>query len=1000
MTNVHSYKTVTYKDIYPGIDLQFISSEEIPFKYNFVVYPGGRIDDIRIEISGPEKVKKVRDVLRCETTIGEVDESIPKCFYTTDDLEIPVDGRFYRIAEHVYGFKVEQELPDGAALFIDPIPTRRWATYYGTSSCWFGGSTIDNNGNSYITGTTTDPINIATLGAFQSTISLLSDAFLVKFSPGGQRILGTYYGGTGVDQGLACSVDHSGNIYLDGFTSSPNLATPGAWQTSVIGTADALLVKFNSGGIRLWATYYGGNEPTTDNQEEFTFSLVDSLDNVYCCGITSSPTNIASPGAHQTLIGGGWDAFIVKFTSTGVRYWATYYGGFGQEQTPSCTMTKSGLLFLSGTTKSADNISTPGSFMPNYSGLAKAFLACFDLDGVRQWGTYFGGLSGSTEISHGCCADSSDGVYLVGKTTSSNNIGTNGTYQPSSTGGGGFLEKFNTSGSRLWGTYYGQSDVFNASTSDSNYVYICGQTSYGFQDPFIASPHAYQTVEAGNVDAFLAKFDENGQRIWGTYYGGPVWDQGYSCNHDHANNVYLYGYTTSPNNSSDEGLCLRDPKHNVIASQNGLYPDYFPPQSVFLVKFTECYSPDTALQIYGPSALCQNSTGVVFSIDPLVTVTSYQWCVTGNLTITSGQGTTSITVDVGPALGTDTISVYGINACDTGFPKVITRRVNPRPNPAIIGTDTTCTGASNLFTTIGGMNNYIWDISAGGSIVAGGTISDSSCNVVWTTPGSNWVRLNYTDTNGCEGMTPVQHDIWVIAGDTVDVSIISSANPVCAGTSVTFTATPLHGGLTPSYQWMVNGVNVGINSPVYTYIPASLDLVSCILTSSEVCTMSNPDTSNVITMMVSPFLPVSVSVTASADSICAGTTVNYTATPANGGTNPIFQWKVNSLNVGINSPTYAYIPLNGDVVECALTSSELCTTGSPALSLPVTMTVFPNLPVSVSVTPSANPVLPRNTGNIHCNPVNGGITPSYQWQVNGINVGTNNPVFTYYPCIR
>ena len=179
-------KTVTYKNIYPGIDLQFISSDEIPFKYNFVVYPGGRIDDIRIEISGPEKVKKVRDVLRCETTIGEVDESIPKCFYKADDLEIPVDGRFYRIAEHLYGFKVEQELPVGAILYIDPVPTRRWGTYYGgpeTESIYQSSCVLDPAGNIFICGYTTSLSNISTIGAFQTVLQGVGDAFLVKFTP-------------------------------------------------------------------------------------------------------------------------------------------------------------------------------------------------------------------------------------------------------------------------------------------------------------------------------------------------------------------------------------------------------------------------------------------------------------------------------------------------------------------------------------------------------------------------------------------------------------------------------------------------------------------------------------------------------------------------------------------------------------------------------------------------------------------------------------------------
>jgi hypothetical protein len=490
----------------------------------------------------------------------------------------------------------------------------------------------------------------------------------------------------------------------------------------------------------------------------------------------------------------------------------------------------------------------------------------------------------------------------------------------------GFLEKFSFLGVRLWGTYFGKGDAIIECTAvdDSGFVYISGQAL--MQDTLIFSPDAYQTVFQGNMDHFLEKFTGNGRRVWGTYYGGAGGELNASCAVDGSDNIYLAGSTFSDNRTNNNGYCTRSRFSNYIASTGAYQSEHSGGVDSYLVKFTDCYSPDTALQIYGPSSLCQSTTGIVFSIDPIVAATSYNWCVIGDLTITSGQGTTSITVDVGSGLGWDTISVYGINACDTGFPKVITRRINLRPNPAITGTDTTCTGASNLFTTLGGMVTYDWVISAGGSILTGGTPSDSSCNVIWTTPGSHWVRLNYTDTNGCEGMTSAQQNVWVVAGDTVDISIISSSNPVCAGTSVNFTATSVNGGLSPVYQWQVNGTNAGTNSPVFTYIPASPDIVSCILTSSEICTMSNPDTSNTITMIVNPFLPVNVSVTASANPVCAGTLVTFTALPTNGGTTPAYQWQVNGINVGTNSPTYSYFPASLDLVSCILTSSEVCTT--------------------------------------------------------------------------
>jgi len=84
----------------------------------------------------------------------------------------------------------------------------------------------------------------------------------------------------------------------------------------------------------------------------------------------------------------------------------------------------------------------------------------------------------------------------------------------------------------------------------------------------------------------------------------------------------------------------------------------------------------------------------------------------------------------------------------------------------------------------------------------------------------------------------------------VSVSLAASDNPVCAGIAVTFTAIPANGGSSPSYQWKVNGINVGNNNPAYTYNPSNNDLISCLLTSNLTCTSGNPATSNAITMSV------------------------------------------------------------------------------------------------------------------------------------------------------
>jgi hypothetical protein len=143
--------------------------------------------------------------------------------------------------------------------------------------------------------------------------------------------------------------------------------------------------------------------------------------------------------------------------------------------------------------------------------------------------------------------------------------------------------------------------------------------------------------------------------------------------------------------------------------------------------------------------------------------------------------------------------------------------------------------------------------------------------------------------------------------------------------------------------------------------------------------------------------PVSVTVAVSANPVCAGIQVTCTASPVNGGSSPVYQWKVNGTNAGTNSAVYTYTPSGNDLVTCVMTSNLSCTSGNPATSPAVAMTVNPVVPVSISIVASANPVDAGTQVTYTANPVNGGATPVYQWLVNGSNMGTNQATFTHIP---
>ena len=233
--------------------------------------------------------------------------------------------------------------------------------------------------------------------------------------------------------------------------------------------------------------------------------------------MTNSTTGIATTGVHQNTFGGLDDAFLVKFNSSGVRQWGTYYGGAGVEDGSSCATDASGNIYLSGWTPSTSGIATTGAHQTTFGGRNDAFLVKFNSVGVRQWGTYYGGVG--IDFGMSCATDALGNVYLSGQTQSILGIATTGAYQTNYTTPYGsdeaFLVKFNSNGIRQWGTYYG--GIYNErglsiATDVSGGVYLAGFNvslnptiagSTGF-----ATIGAQQTVHAGGAwDAFLVKFD-------------------------------------------------------------------------------------------------------------------------------------------------------------------------------------------------------------------------------------------------------------------------------------------------------------------------------------------------------------------------------------------------------------------------------------------------------------------------------------------------------------
>lgn len=514
ITHVPTYTRLIYKNVYPHIDWVVYSNKD-GLKYDFVVHPGGNPQAIKLEIKDADSVCLTpQGALHIKTSLGTITEQAPVS-YTEKG---PVPSSFRQMDDGTIGFDVAAKAEE--TLTIDP--TIAWATYYGGSADDAGiDCMVDDSNHVYMIGSTASTTAIASAGGYQTTMAGVKDACIVKFSSAGTRLWATYYGGTDEDWATAGCISRHGYIYIAGTTASASgMATTGAHQTTQGGGNDAFLARFTPAGTRVWSTCYGG----TDWDHGFGCAT-DTADNVFLCGYTASFSGIAYNGYKDTLT---WqfpyittDGYVAKFDSAGRRLWGTYWGGNGFETLADAATDKAGNLYLCGVSTSPANIATPGCYQDTFGGNFDAILVKFTNNGARSWATYFGGIR--DDWGYSCTADADDKIYITGYTATVTGLGYNAFRDTSGGYGDAFLAKFDTTGKRIWSTYYGgpvDDEGKYVATDSKRNIYMAG-VAYSASN--IAHNGFKNTISAnimGYGDAFISKFDSAGNRLWASYYGG------------------------------------------------------------------------------------------------------------------------------------------------------------------------------------------------------------------------------------------------------------------------------------------------------------------------------------------------------------------------------------------------------------------------------------------------------------------------------------------------
>ena len=288
--------------------------------------------------------------------------------------------------------------------------------------------------------------------------------------------------------------------------------------------------------------------------------------------------------------------------------------------------------------------------------------------------------------------------------------------------------------------------------------------------------------------------------------------------------------------------------------------------------------------ITGPASICVTSTGNVYTTQ--ASMTAYVWTVSAGGTITAGAGTSAITVSWNTA-GAQTVSVNytNSNGCTAASATAYPVTVNALPVPTITGPAAACVNSTgNVYTSQAGMTNYVWSVSAGGTITAGGTSTSNTVTVTWATVGACTVSVLYTNANGCTAAAATVYNITV---NPLPVPTITGPATLCAGSTGNVYTT--QAGMT-AYLWTVSAggtitAGAGTSAVTVTWNTAGAQTVSVNYNNANGCAAASP-TSYAVTVNVLPVPVITGPATA-----CASSTGNVYTTQS-GMTN--YVWTVSA----------------------------------------------------------------------------------------------------------
>ncbi len=443
------YKGITYKDVYPKIDLRYYSDGAGRLKYDLIVHPGANPSAIAMRYDGVNKLSVKNKELLIGTSVGEVKELYPYSYQVVEAKRKEVDVR-YDIKGNLVRFNITGYDPT-TTLVIDP--TVVFASFTGsTADNWGFTATYGADGSFYAGGIAFANGYPVSTGAFQTVFgggmaegsnSTGYDIAIIKLtSNGSNRVYATYIGGSKNEQPHSMIVDPTGNLIIAGRTISSNY--PAVTNFGVRGDWDIVVTKLNSTGSALIGSVkIGGKDAdgvnirpksSTPTQNEVLLTrrnygddarseiILDAAGNIYVASCSRSD-DFPTPGGVQTTFGGGnQDGVLLKFNpNLSSLIFSTYLGGNGVD---ACFVLaiepNTNNIFVAGATGSPDFPGTqPGVYQQGYQGgQCDGFVATFNNSGTALIRSSYVGTSGH-DLVYGIQFDKLGFPYIMGTTTGS-----------------------------------------------------------------------------------------------------------------------------------------------------------------------------------------------------------------------------------------------------------------------------------------------------------------------------------------------------------------------------------------------------------------------------------------------------------------------------------------------------------------------------------------------------------------------------------------------------